>query len=106
MGQHISHRGVPIDIDSISRTNGDTVALGNMGVNARGDQISSGMVTRLADDIAREKHRVVTAVSRESIKAPVDESEIPTSPIQKAAPKPRRPAEKTLPSGDIIIGDE
>lgn len=106
MNKHISHRGVPIDIDSIRRSNEDTVALGNMGVNARGDQLRAGLVTKTADEIAREKHRVVTAVTRESLKAPVTEPELDAQPTPKAPARPRRVMEKTLDSGDIIIGEE
>jgi hypothetical protein len=40
----LTMRGAKIDMDQLVRTNGHKVALGNAGVNARGDKIGSGGV--------------------------------------------------------------
>ena len=62
MSKHVTYRGTTIDMDSLSRENEKTTAIGNMKVNARGDQINRGQITKTADQIARENHRVQSVV--------------------------------------------
>jgi hypothetical protein len=90
-------------MDSIRRENEKVPAIGNMKVNAKGDQISGGQVTKTADQIAREKHRIQSAVVSTGLKGPMPVS------VEMPAPKPAKSiaATKTkeveLPSGDIVI---
>jgi hypothetical protein len=106
MSKHVSYRGVTMDMDSLRRENEKTPAIGNMRVNAKGDQIKGGMVTKTADQIARENHRVQSAVVNTGLKG-----KPPTATgITIDAPKPTKtPVKATkskeieLPSGDIII---
>ena len=40
--QHFTMQGKPIDFDALRTKNEKTIAVGNAGVNARGDQIGAG----------------------------------------------------------------
>lgn len=40
--QHFTMQGKPIDFDALRTKNEKTIAVGNAGVNARGDTIGSG----------------------------------------------------------------
>jgi len=121
MARHITYRGVAIDMDSLSRENEKVPAIGNMKVNAKGDQISGGKVTKSADQIARENHRVQQAVVNTGLKgkqpvapSPVLEtpkaSPIKTTPGASATAAPAKVAptmvERELPSGDIVVEED
>lgn len=110
MSKHVSYRGVTIDMDSLRRENEKTTAIGNMRVNAKGDQLArGGVIAKTADQMARENHRIKSTIVRAGLKGPIPES--PETPI----PKINKPAKETkvaktkeveLPSGDIIIESE
>jgi len=111
MSRHVSYRGVTIDMDSLRRENEKVPAIGNMKVNAKGDQINRGVVTKTADQIARENHRVQTAVVNTGLKGrQPDATGItvePTKPATKVkATVEKKVVERELPSGDIIIESE
>lgn len=111
MSRHTSYRGTTIDMDTMRRENEKATALGNMSVNAKGDQIGrAGLVTKTADQIARENHRVQSAIVKTGLKGAV-----PTSPAvveqKKAVPEPvkataKKVKETELLSGDIIVEDD
>lgn len=109
MSKHVTYRGVTMDMDTMRRENEKTPAIGNMRVNAKGDQIKGGIVTRTADQIARENHRVQTAVVNTGLKGPapsalgitVDAPKAPKVPVKVTKMK-----EVELPSGDIIMKEE
>lgn len=122
MSRHTTYRGVTIDMDTLGRDNEKSVAIGNMRVNARGDQIERGQITKTADQIARENHRVQSAVVNTGLKGkqpaapvPVLEQAKPKAAPTTIAPKPTatsatvRPnppiKEVELPNGDIVIDD-
>jgi hypothetical protein len=109
MSRHTTYRGLTIDMESLTRENEKSVAIGNMRVNAKGDQLGKGgFVTRTADQIARENHRVQSAVVNTGLKGKMPVSEVvsfeapkPTKakPVQATVTKPK---ETELPNGDII----
>lgn len=111
MSRHVTYRGSTIDMEALRRDNEKAVALGNMKVNARGDQLDRGKITKTAEQIARENHRVQSAVVNTGLKgpAPALEENKPqrAKPTATAAAKPAtaKPVEKELPSGDIVIED-
>lgn len=94
-----THRGRLIDLDEIKIKNQETVAIGNMNVNARGDQIDEyGRVIRQRDEIARESNKKIksTTNSRTSvISAFEDEDDSPvelvddTKAIERNTKKPQ-----------------
>lgn len=109
MSKHVTYRGATLDMDSIRRENEKVPALGNMRVNARGDQIAGGQVTKTAEQIARENHRTTTTVVNAGLKgkmpaAPATMIEPPKT--DKVVTKPKKTKEVELPSGDIVIEDE
>jgi len=108
MSRHITYRGVAFDMESLRRDNEKVPAMGNMKVNAKGDQIKGSLVTKTADQIARENHRVQSAIIRTGLKGPA-----PASPAAIDPPKPTtKPKAKTkvkeveLPSGDIVMKED
>jgi hypothetical protein len=116
MSRHVSYRGVTLDMEALTRENEKSVAIGNMKVNAKGDQIGKGgAVTRTADQIARDNHRVQSAVVHTGLKG----RQPSTEGVSMERPKPTKvtkvqaapaPAPKTkeveLPSGDIVIEED
>jgi hypothetical protein len=103
MSRHVSYRGKTIDMESLSRNNEQVPAIGNMKVNAKGDQIDRGVITKTAEQIARDNHRVQSVVVNTGLKG-----KQPVAPdIQLETPKPTKakvlPKEKELPSGDIVV---
>lgn len=110
MSKHTTYRGKAIDMDSMRRNNEHVIALGNQKVNAKGDQLGmNGVITKTADQIARENHRVQSSVLQTGLKGPMPES--PVSPImeqpRREAVKPtvKKQKEVELPSGDIVMDD-
>jgi len=110
MSKHVSYRGVTIDMDSMRRENENVIATGNMGVNAKGDKVKNGVVTKTAEEMARERGRVQSLVVNTGLKGPVPEA--PASPIAEAAKetKPKAHTKKTketeLPSKDIVVEND
>ena len=108
MSKHTTYRGTTIDMDSLSRENEKSSALGNMGVNARGDKLGpGGTVTRTADQLARDNHRVQTSIIQSGLKGEVPESPAVVDQMkQPVKTTAKKPVEKELPSGDIVIEDD
>lgn len=105
MSRHVTYRGVTIDMDSMRRENEKIPAVGNASVNARGDEIKGGKVTKTADEIARERGRVQSVMVHTGLKGPVPSTETPVLETPKVArtPAAAKKTEKELPSGDIVI---
>lgn len=109
MSRHVSYRGSTIDMDSLRRENEKVPAIGNMKVNAKGDQIDRGVVTKTADQIARENHRTVSAVVNTGLKGKQPDTVGIALETPKKAVKPtveKKTKEVELLSGDIIIEDD
>lgn len=122
MSRHTTYRGLTLDMDTLGRDNEKSVAIGNMRVNARGDQIDRGKITKTADQIARENHRVQSAVVNTGLKGKQPVAPVPVLEQAKprAAPTTKAPVptatsatvrsnppikEVELPNGDIIVDD-
>lgn len=61
-------QGKRIDIDSIRLTNEDVIAVGNMKVNARGDQLGpGGKVTKTRDAMMKDYYSLNSPVAADSI---------------------------------------
>ena len=106
MSRHVTYRGTTLDMDSIRRENEKVPAIGNMKVNAKGDQVSGGRITKTAGQIARENHRIQSTIVNTGLKGAV-----PTSPVvelekPKQAKKATKVKEVELPTGDIIIEND
>lgn len=112
MSRHVTYRGATIDMDSFRRENEKVTAIGNMKVNARGDQIDKGRITKTADQLARENHRVQSAIVSTGLKGPQPKTDgvildIPKqAKIDKSAKQmdtKKTSREVELPSGDIVV---
>ena len=115
MSRHTTYRGVTVDMDSMRRENEKVPAVGNMHANAKGDLIKGGVVTKTADEIARERGRVQSVLVSSGLKGPMPTvadatpvleapAEIPVAK-EKAAPA-KKTKEKELPSGDIVVEED
>jgi hypothetical protein len=95
-------------MDTMRRENEKVPALGNMGVNARGDKLArGGTIAKTADQIARENHRVQSSIVHTGLKGPVPESPVATEPVKSPVKATAKKVKETeLPSGDIIIEDD
>jgi hypothetical protein len=106
MSKHTSYRGATIDMDTVRRENEKTIALGNMGVNARGDRVEHGVITKTADQLARENHRIPTAILKTSLKPSIEEQQEAFAEINKPVTKVTKEKivrkEKELPNGDLV----
>ena len=55
--------GKQIDLDAIQHTNSEVIAVGNMSVNARGDQLGSGgKVVKTRNEVMKEAYKLHTMV--------------------------------------------
>jgi len=110
MSRHVTYRGVSLDMDSLRRENEKVPAMGNMGVNAKGDKIKGHLVTKTSEQIARESHQIKTTIVRTGLKGPAPESPValePPKPIGKPKESPAtKVKEVELPSGDIVIEED
>lgn len=97
-------------MDNMRRDNEKVPALGNMGVNAKGDQLGrAGTIAKTADQLARENHRIQSQVVHTGLKGAIPSS--PETPVPTATAAPTKvPAKKTvekeLPNGDISIEED
>jgi len=56
---HRTARGIPVDMDRIRLANEQTIAVGNMKVNARGDQLGpGGKIVKTRQQIMAEKNKL------------------------------------------------
>jgi hypothetical protein len=98
------------------RENEKVPAIGNMPVNARGDQIKGGKITKTADEIARERGRVQSVLVSTGLKGPMPAdlaTPTPVSATTTKAPATKSPVvptttkvnERELSNKDIVIDD-
>ena len=108
MSKHVTYRGVTLDMDSIRRENEKVPAIGNMKVNARGDQIRGGQIIKNVSEVAKENHKLQSAVVNTGLKGPLPEAakDLTLAPKATPAKKDKSVREVELPSGDIIIEED
>lgn len=104
-----TYRGKIIDLEAIRRKHADTVAVGNMGVNARGDKLGPGGEIISPVQEKSRMHYDTTVISTEtaSIKGdmPADEAGVlEDAPVKRATKKKGK--ERETASGDIVMEDE
>jgi len=77
---HISAMGKNIDMDNLRLSNEETIAIGNMRVNARGDELGfSGQVIKTRNQVMDEYYRLNTPAARESTTIVEDDWETPAA---------------------------
>jgi len=91
MSKHITSKGKVIDMESVIAQQGDSIAIGNMRVNARGDLLGpGGEVIKTADERAREFYKnadssVDENVSVKSTQPVSGDISVPGGPVPKTA---------------------
>ena len=55
--QHRTMRGLTFDMEAFTRTREETVAVGNMNANAKGDILKDGKIVQKRDDVVRDYYR-------------------------------------------------
>lgn len=112
MAIYRSHKGKLVDVDKIRKKAEDTIAVGNMGVNARGDTIKGGKVVETAGSKSRKHHNSTkTTVEISSLKPDVVEEDLTdtknvSKKEEKKSSKKSTKKEVELENGDIIIEEE
>lgn len=97
---HRTARGQSIDMETLRLANEDTIAVGNMKVNARGDELGfGGKVVRTRKEVMDETYKVHTMVPQDDrVYTDAQESEAATSKPQSSgvetAPKATPAVEK------------
>lgn len=87
---HKTARGIPVDMDRLRLSNEGTIAVGNMKVNARGDQLGpGGKIVKTRAEIMAERnklHNSPLADESEVLEsAPTDESDSQPNNLQPQA---------------------
>ena len=123
MANRRTNKGQALDMQSLALANEKAVAVGNMKVNARGDQLNDkGDIVKTKTEQAQAyyQNNPKAAVKTVSIKDAVDVSatkameQAPVAEKPKAAPKASKPKAKEqpkmkeveLPNGDIELVEE
>lgn len=80
--------GRAIDMDSLRLFNEETIAVGNMRVNARGDELGpGGEILRTRNEVMADYYKLNTPVIAKSVRAEVDE-EVVMKPVRDSAAEP------------------
>lgn len=81
-------QGRPIDLEALRSKNELTVAVGNAGVNARGDKLGKG------GKIVRKREEIVAEYYEDNPNARPQENVVPVTPSVTASPKPANEGKK------------
>ena len=104
-----TNQGQTIDMDALALKNEKEIALGNMGVNARGDKIGKGgKIVAERNQVARAyyENNPKAVVQSVSIKDAVDDKPVveqSASIVKPKKTKVKKTKEVELPNGDIEI---
>tara|TARA_B100001057_G_C22615309_1_gene858208 strand:+ start:138 stop:482 length:345 start_codon:yes stop_codon:yes gene_type:complete len=104
-----TNQGQQIDMDALALKNEKEIALGNMGVNARGDKIGKGgKIVAERNQVARAyyENNPKAVVQSVSIKDAVDDKPVveqSASIVKPKKTKVKKTKEVELPNGDIEI---
>jgi hypothetical protein len=82
---HRTARGISVDMDRLRLTNETTIAVGNMRVNARGDQLGpGGKVVKTRSQVMAEKNKLHGAMANddEVFNSPMDNATVIPDLIQ------------------------
>lgn len=101
-------RGQMIDMDVLSRQNEETVAAGNMGVNARGDKLGpGGEVIQTVQERSRRHHKntkkKVSRVGLKELEDKAEDNKTEVFPEEKQKPKKSKKIEVEDERGDITL---
>jgi len=88
--QHRSARGIPVDMDRLRLANETSIAVGNMKVNARGDQLGpGGKIVKTRAQILAEKNKLYGSLADDT-------------PVLESIPEEQALPDFTIPSNNIV----
>lgn len=99
--------GKTIDMDNLRLANEETIAIGNMKVNARGDELGAGgQVVRTRNQVMDDYYRLNTPMATDSV--PIQADNRPVAPVAPVimpeaadAAQPVSPAEAAKLKGNL-----
>jgi ribosomal protein L21 len=100
--QYRSARGKAIDIDQLRLQNEDVIAVGNMKVNARGDELGfGGKVVKSRNEVMNDYYKIKSPTVVKS--KPVPDQPVTDKPVVEQ-PVTEAPAQPTVKSNNKLRG--
>ena len=96
-----TNKGKMIDMEAMRTANEQTIASGNMGVNAKGDQVKGGNVVKTAKERVTPYYAAKKQVARTSIKPPIKKKDAQINTQPEPEPK-AAPSKEPIDILDII----
>jgi hypothetical protein len=105
---HRTARGIPVDMDRLRLANEQTIAVGNMKVNARGDQLGAGgKIIKTRQQVMAEKNKLKGPIADNSQAVAESMSAAIQEPVAIEIPEPQEVApivEEESPVEDVVPG--
>lgn len=101
-----SAQGTLVDMEKLRLSNEETIAVGNMKVNARGDQLGpGGRVIKTRNQLMKEHYQINPSTPR--VSKPVHKSKTrPVRPATQEEQIPEEPILNTTPTVEESLGDD
>jgi hypothetical protein len=105
---HRTARGIPVDMDRLRLANEQTIAVGNMKVNARGDQLGAGgKIIKTRQQVMAEKNKLKGPIADNSKAVAESMSAVSHEPVAIEILEPEEIApivEEQSPTEDVVSG--
>jgi hypothetical protein len=105
---HRTARGIPVDMDRLRLANEQTIAVGNMKVNARGDQLGTGgKIIKTRQQVMAEKNKLKGPIADNSQIVAESMSAVEQEPVAIEILEPQEVetiVEEQSPLEDVIPG--
>jgi hypothetical protein len=104
---HRTARGIPVDMDRLRLANEQTIAVGNMKVNARGDQLGAGgKIIKTRQQVMAEKNKLKGPIADNSQAVAESMSAVGQEPvaIEIFEPQEIAPIVEESPADDVVPG--
>ena len=104
---HRPARGIPVDMDRLRLANEQTIAVGNMKVNARGDQLGAGgKIIKTRQQVMAEKNKLKGPIADNSQVVAESMSAVGQEPvaIEIFEPQEIAPIVEESPADDVVPG--
>ena len=105
---HRTARGIPVDMERLRLANEQTIAVGNMKVNARGDQLGpGGKIIKTRQQVMAEKNKLKGPIADNSKAVAESMTALGQEPMDIAIPEPQEIAPiivEESPVEDVVPG--
>ena len=104
---HRTARGIPVDMDRLRLANEQTIAVGNMKVNARGDQLGAGgKIIKTRQEVMAEKNKLKGPIADNSQAVAESISAVGQEPVAIEVLEPQTVAsiDEESPVEDVVPG--